>query len=51
VQPAGIGIAEGAAFTVTDLLDGRRYAWRAGRNYVRLDPARAPAHIFAVTRA
>jgi len=51
VQTDRIGIPDGAAFSVTDLLDGRRYAWRAGRNYVRLDPARAPAHIFAVTRS
>ncbi|HEY8655473.1 MAG TPA: alpha-1,4-glucan--maltose-1-phosphate maltosyltransferase [Candidatus Limnocylindria bacterium] len=50
VQTDRIGIPAGAAFIVTDLLDGRRYEWRAGRNYVRLDPAVAPAHIFAVSR-
>ncbi len=27
------------ASTVADLLDGERYEWRLGRNYVRLDPA------------
>jgi starch synthase (maltosyl-transferring) len=50
VQTDRIGIPAGAGFTVTDLLDGKQYQWRAGRNYVRLDPARAPAHVFAVSR-
>ena len=51
VQTDRIGIPAGASFTVTDLLDGTRYAWHAGRNYVRLDPTRAPAHVFAVSRS
>ena len=50
VQTDRIGIPAGGTFIVTDLLDGRRYAWRAGRNFVRLDPATAPAHVFAVSR-
>jgi starch synthase (maltosyl-transferring) len=36
------------AFEVHDLLSGERYAWQRGRNYVRLDPARAVAHVLAV---
>ena len=32
---------------VTDELTGRSYTWRAG-NYVRLDPATGPAHVFTV---
>jgi starch synthase (maltosyl-transferring) len=32
-------------FLVEDLLDGERYSWRIGRNYVRLDPAVRPGHV------
>jgi len=48
VQTDRIGLAPGEAYRVTDLLTGRGYEWRAGRNYVRLDPATAAAHVFAV---
>jgi len=37
-----------SSFTVRDLLSGDAYDWRQGRNYVRLDPAHAVAHIFEV---
>jgi starch synthase (maltosyl-transferring) len=37
-----------AGFTVTDELSGESYRWTEA-NYVRLDPERAPAHIFTVT--
>ncbi len=33
---------------VTDELTGRSYTWRAA-NYVRLDPATGPAHVFTVS--
>jgi len=36
-------------FTVTDEFDGESYRWGQA-NYVRLDPAWRPAHIFTVTR-
>ncbi|MBO0803543.1 MAG: alpha-1,4-glucan--maltose-1-phosphate maltosyltransferase [Nocardiopsaceae bacterium] len=42
----GIGSHEG--FTVTDELSGDSYRWGQA-NYVRLDPALRPAHIFTVT--
>ena len=48
VQTDRIGLAPGKEYRVTDLLDGRSYQWQAGRNYVRLDPAAAPGHVFAV---
>ena len=38
----------GSQFTVTDELTGESYTW-GGVNYVRLDPATRPAHIFTVT--
>lgn len=33
-----------------DLLSGARYLWHGGRNYVRLDPHTAPAHVFRLRR-
>jgi starch synthase (maltosyl-transferring) len=35
---------------VHDLLSDTRYTWRGGRNYVHLDPAVMPAHLFVVRR-
>jgi starch synthase (maltosyl-transferring) len=46
-QPA-LGMEPGTPFVVTDELSGASYQWGAA-NYVRLDPATAPAHIFTVT--
>jgi starch synthase (maltosyl-transferring) len=37
-------------FQVHDLLSDQRYQWRAGRNYVMLDPWRMPAHVFRLRR-
>ncbi len=45
---AALGIDVGAGFGVTDELTGQSYRWGAA-DYVRLDPAVAPAHIFTVT--
>jgi starch synthase (maltosyl-transferring) len=35
-------------FQVHDALTGSRYMWSGARNFVMLDPARVPAHIFVV---
>ena len=43
-----LGLAAGASFRVEDLLNGETYAWRGPRNFVMLDPRRAPAHVFAI---
>ncbi|MGE0789419.1 MAG: maltotransferase domain-containing protein [Sandaracinaceae bacterium] len=37
-------------FSVEDLLGGGRYLWSGARNYVELDPAVCPAHVFVVRR-
>jgi starch synthase (maltosyl-transferring) len=37
-------------YQVHDLLSGQRYNWRGRRNYVLLDPQRAPAHVFRLRR-
>jgi starch synthase (maltosyl-transferring) len=42
-----LGISYGESFVVKDELSGEEYRWGQA-NYVRLDPAAAPAHIFAV---
>ncbi len=47
---AALGLHAGelsAGFPVTDELTGAQYRWGQA-NYVRLDPAVAPAHIFTV---
>ena len=37
-------------FQVHDLLGEARYRWRAGRNFVQLNPHVMPAHLFRVRR-
>ena len=46
---AALGMDPGEEFVVTDELSGASYRW-GHANYVRLDPAVAPAHIFTVSR-
>jgi starch synthase (maltosyl-transferring) len=43
-----LGMRWDGEFVVTDELTGESYRWRQA-NYVRLDPAVAPAHIFTVS--
>jgi starch synthase (maltosyl-transferring) len=45
---ARLGIEAGSQYQMHDLLTGERYLWQGARNFVRLDPARAPAHVFRV---
>ncbi|HQZ44956.1 MAG TPA: alpha-1,4-glucan--maltose-1-phosphate maltosyltransferase [Usitatibacteraceae bacterium] len=45
-----LGLEPGRAFQMHDLLTGARYLWQGARNFLRLDPARTPAHIFLVRR-
>ncbi|HXN87469.1 MAG TPA: alpha-1,4-glucan--maltose-1-phosphate maltosyltransferase [Candidatus Binataceae bacterium] len=49
VPPAAIDAGPGQPYIVTDLLSGAIYTW-SDRNYVRLDPAVAPAHILRVEK-
>ena len=44
------GQMESNEYQVQDLLNDARYIWRGGRNYVELDPAIQPAHVFLVRR-
>jgi starch synthase (maltosyl-transferring) len=43
-----MGIDQEQPYVVEDLLTGVRYTWRGVRNYVRLDPAVEPGHLFLV---
>jgi starch synthase (maltosyl-transferring) len=45
-----LGLDDSHPFQVHDLLGGGRYLWEGPRNYVELDPASLPAHIFRVRR-
>jgi len=45
-----MGIDDEQPYVVHDLLTGARYTWRGVRNYVRLDPADLPGHVFVVER-
>ena len=43
-----LDLASGTPYEMHDLLSGARYQWHGMRNFVRLDPALTPAHIFRV---
>ncbi len=43
-----LGVGGDRPYTMHDLLGGARYEWRGPRNYVELNPAAAPAHIFRI---
>jgi starch synthase (maltosyl-transferring) len=45
-----LGIEPGASYQVHDFLTGARYLWHGSRNYVELNPAAVPAHVFRVRR-
>jgi starch synthase (maltosyl-transferring) len=43
-----MGLEEGQAFQVHDELSGSRYLWQGPANFVELDPASMPAHLFRI---
>ena len=45
-----LGLDPDRDYGVEDLLTGVRYTWRGSRNYVRLDPAVEPGHLFRIVR-
>ena len=47
---ATLGLPSSGAFQVHDLLSGARFLWEGARNFVALDPHRAPAHIFRIRK-
>jgi starch synthase (maltosyl-transferring) len=46
-----LGAPSYSAFEVEDLLNGPTYLWQGRRNFVQLDPAHEPAHVFRVRGA
>jgi starch synthase (maltosyl-transferring) len=46
-----LGLSPGETFQAHDLLGEDRFFWQGPRNYVELDPARMPAHLFAIRRS
>ena len=48
VSTGALGLEPGSHFRVRDELTGEAYNWQAGRNFVMLDPHRAPAHVFTL---
>jgi len=47
---APLGLPADEPYQVHDLLTDARYIWHGPRNFVMLDPARVPAHVFRVRR-
>jgi starch synthase (maltosyl-transferring) len=45
---AALGIADGEAYEVHDVLTEARYRWTGRRNYVELHPDVLPAHVFRI---
>jgi starch synthase (maltosyl-transferring) len=41
-------LAAGESYEMNDLLTDKKYIWQGSRNYVELNPAAIPAHIFRV---
>jgi len=47
---SALQLDEAQPYQVHDLLGEQRFIWRGRHNYVMLDPARTPAHVFKVRR-
>ncbi|MGE5088833.1 MAG: alpha-1,4-glucan--maltose-1-phosphate maltosyltransferase [Candidatus Levyibacteriota bacterium] len=45
-----LGLDARTPYQMHELLSDARYLWTGARNYVRLDPERAPAHVFRLRR-
>jgi starch synthase (maltosyl-transferring) len=45
-----LNFAADQPYQVHDLLSDQRYVWRGRRNYVLLEPQRAPAHVFRLRK-
>jgi starch synthase (maltosyl-transferring) len=45
-----LGLDSDGPFQMHDLLGGAKFLWQGPRNYVALDPAQSPAHVFRVRR-
>ena len=50
LEPGSIDVEPGQPWQMHDLLSDQRFNWNGDWHYVRLDPQRAPAHVFVVRR-
>jgi starch synthase (maltosyl-transferring) len=50
VPVADLGLDPGAAYQAHDLLTDAHFLWHGEHNFVSLDPAVCPAHIFRLRR-
>ncbi len=46
-----LGLEWDETYVVRDLLTGVSYDWRGAHNFVQLDPASVPAHVFTIERS
>jgi starch synthase (maltosyl-transferring) len=45
-----LGLDSAKPYQVHDLLSGARFLWQGPRNFIALDPAHAPGHVFRIRR-
>ena len=50
VDLGALGFVDNLPYVAHDLLSGARYVWRGPTNFVRLDPADVPCHVFALSQ-
>lgn len=50
IDLAALGMEDDSTYQMHDLLTDARYLWHGRRNFVQLDPARSPAHLFRLRR-
>ena len=48
LDTARLGLSDESVYSCEDLLSGAAYTWRGPSNFVALDPAVQPAHVFVV---
>jgi starch synthase (maltosyl-transferring) len=50
IDLAAFGMQPGQAYQLHDLISGAHFLWHDARNYVSLDPQRAPVHVMELRR-
>jgi starch synthase (maltosyl-transferring) len=48
IDPTALGLPQASILELADQLSGERFRWPPGQNFVLLDPATAPGHVFTV---
>ena len=47
---AKLGLEQDSFYFLKDVVTGESYVWRGNKNFVRLDPVKAPGHMFVLKR-